>query len=62
MVFSGYACPAVVGEQASVPPFIKDKRGEPPMTPCLVALVKRVAELHEAGLKAYHCTEEFTLQ
>jgi hypothetical protein len=34
------------------PPFVKDKRGEPPMTPCLAALVKRVAELHEAGLKA----------
>jgi hypothetical protein len=32
------------------------------MTPRLAALVKRVAELHVAGLKAYHCTKEFTLQ
>jgi hypothetical protein len=43
------------------PPFIKDKRGEPTMTPRLVALVKRVAELRETGLKACHCAEEFTL-
>jgi hypothetical protein len=29
---------------------------------CLAALVKRVAELREAGLKACHCAEEFTLR
>jgi hypothetical protein len=32
------------------------------MTPRLAALVKRVAELREVGLKACHCIEEFTLQ
>jgi hypothetical protein len=31
------------------------------MTPHLAALVKRVAELCAAGLRAYHCTEEFCL-
>jgi hypothetical protein len=35
------------------PPLIKDKRGEPSMTLRLATLVKWVAELHEAGLKAY---------
>jgi hypothetical protein len=39
-------------------PFVKDKRGEPPMTSRLAALVKRVAELHKAGLKVCHCAEE----
>jgi hypothetical protein len=32
------------------------------MTPRLVALVKRVAELKDAGLQACHCAEEFTLR
>jgi hypothetical protein len=45
-----------------LPPFIKDKWGESVMTPRLAALIKRVAELHEVGLKAYHYGEEFTLQ
>jgi hypothetical protein len=31
------------------------------MTPRLAALVNRVAEFCEAGLKACHCVEEFTL-
>jgi hypothetical protein len=44
-----------------LPPFVKDKWGEPPMTLCLAALVKRVAELREAGLKACHYIKEFTL-
>jgi hypothetical protein len=44
------------------PPFIKDEWGEPVMTPHLASLIKRVAELHEARLKACHCAEEFTLQ
>jgi hypothetical protein len=39
-------------------PFVKDKWGEPPMTPRLAALVKRVVELHKAELKACHFTEE----
>jgi hypothetical protein len=43
-------------------PLIKNKRGEPKMTPCLAALVKRVAELHDVGLRACHWIEEFTLQ
>jgi hypothetical protein len=42
-------------------PLIDNKRGEPKMTPHLLAVVKRVAELHGAGLQACHCTEEFTL-
>jgi hypothetical protein len=44
------------------PPFVKDERGEPPMMLRLDALVKRVAEVHEARLKACHCTKEFTLR
>jgi hypothetical protein len=44
------------------PPLVKDKWGEPLMTPCLAALVKRVSELREAGLKAHHCAEEFTIR
>jgi hypothetical protein len=44
-----------------LPPLIDNKWGEPKMTPCLAALVKRVAELHDAGLRVCHCTEEFTL-
>jgi hypothetical protein len=32
------------------------------MTPRLAALVKRVAEPRETGLKACHCAEEFTLR
>jgi hypothetical protein len=32
------------------------------MTPRLAALVKQVAELHDAGLRACHYAEEFTLR
>jgi hypothetical protein len=46
-----------------LPPHIDDKQREPKMTPCMQqALVNRVAELHQAGLRACHCAEEFTLQ
>jgi hypothetical protein len=41
------------------PPFIKAQRTEPPMIARLAALVKRISELHAAGLKACHCIEEF---
>jgi hypothetical protein len=44
------------------PPAIKDQRKEPPMTDRLAALVRRVAELRQAGLEACHCTEEFYLR
>jgi hypothetical protein len=44
------------------PLIIKDKRNEPPMNNHLSALVKRVAELREDGLKACHCVEEFHLR
>jgi hypothetical protein len=44
------------------PPFVKDKWGRPLMTPRLAALVKRVAKLREAGLKACHYDKEFTLR
>jgi hypothetical protein len=43
------------------PSFIDDKQSEPKMMLRLVALVKRVAELHETGLWACHCSEELTL-
>jgi hypothetical protein len=32
------------------------------MTPCLAALVRQVAKLHDSGLRARHCAEEFTLR
>jgi hypothetical protein len=32
------------------------------MTPRLAALVKRVAELHDYGLRACYCAKEFTLR
>jgi hypothetical protein len=44
------------------PPTIKDQRKEPPMTDRLAALVRRVAELRQAGLEACHCAEEFYLR
>jgi hypothetical protein len=44
------------------PPIIKDKWNEPSMNDRLTTLVKCVVELREAGLKAYHCVEEFHLQ
>jgi hypothetical protein len=43
------------------PLLVKQKLGEPPMTSPLAALIKRVAKLREAGLKACCCTVEFTL-
>jgi hypothetical protein len=43
-----------------LPLFIDDKRVEPKMTPRLTTLVKWVAELHDTGLRACHCAEEFT--
>jgi hypothetical protein len=51
-----------MGKQAVVPPLVDKKRGEPKMTPCLAALVKRVAELLAAGLWVCHCVEEFSLR
>jgi hypothetical protein len=44
------------------PPAIKDQRKELPMTDRLAALVRRVAELRQAGLEACHCVEEFYLR
>jgi hypothetical protein len=44
------------------PPAIKNQRKEPPMTDRLAALVRRVAELHQVGLEACHCVEEFYLR
>jgi hypothetical protein len=43
-------------------PLVDKKRGEPKMTPRMAALVKRVVELCAVGLRACHCTEEFTLR
>jgi hypothetical protein len=54
--------PTPWGNMLLFPPIIKDKRNEPPMNDRLTALVKRVAELREAGLKVCHCVEEFHLQ
>jgi hypothetical protein len=45
-----------------LPPLIDNKRGESKMTPRLTALVKQVAELHDASLWACHYAEEFTLR
>jgi hypothetical protein len=44
------------------PLIIKDKWKEPLMNDSLSALVKHVAELCEAGLKAYHCIKECHLR
>jgi hypothetical protein len=44
------------------PPAIKDQRKEPSMTDRLATLVRRVAELRQAGLEACHCVEEFYLR
>jgi hypothetical protein len=44
------------------PPDVTDKRNEPRMLARLSDLIKWVAELQKAGLKACHCTEEFYLQ
>jgi hypothetical protein len=44
------------------PPAIKNKQTKPPMTDRLVALTKRVAELHQAILEACHCVEEFFIR
>jgi hypothetical protein len=43
-------------------PAIKDQRKEPPMTDRLAALVRRVAELRQAGLEACHYAKEFYLR
>jgi hypothetical protein len=32
------------------------------MTPCLAALVKRVAKLRDSNLRVRHCAKEFTLR
>jgi hypothetical protein len=45
-----------------LPLLIDNKRGEPKMTPRLASLVKWVSELHDSGLQAHHCAEEFTLR
>jgi hypothetical protein len=45
-----------------LPPLIDKKWGEPKMTLHLAALVKRVTELRDFGLRPRHCTEEFTLR
>jgi hypothetical protein len=53
--------PALWGNRQLFPPIIKDKQNEPLMNDRLTALVKHVAELHEAGLKACHYVEEIHL-
>jgi hypothetical protein len=45
-----------------LPPLVEKKGKEPKMTPCLMALIKRVTEFHRAELEACHCAEEFTLR
>jgi hypothetical protein len=45
-----------------LPPLIDKKRKEPKLTRRLVALVKQVTKLHDAGLHACHYAEEFTLR
>jgi hypothetical protein len=41
---------------------VDQKRGEPKMTPRLVALVKQVAELRTVSLRTCHCAKKFTLR
>jgi hypothetical protein len=43
------------------PPAIKNKWMEPPMTDHISALIKRIAELCQAGLEACHRIKEFYL-
>jgi hypothetical protein len=43
-----------------LPLLIDKKQGESKMIPCLAALVKRVAELHDSDLWVRHYVEEFT--
>jgi hypothetical protein len=45
-----------------LPPLLKDKWKNPEETPRLKALIKRVAELHQARLEACHCAKEFILR
>jgi hypothetical protein len=54
--------PAPWGKRLLFSPIIKDKRNEPLMNDRLTALVKRMAKLREAGLKACHCIKEFHLR
>jgi hypothetical protein len=54
--------PAPWGNMLLFPPIIKDKWNEPPMNDRLTALVKHVAKLCTAGLKACHCIEEVHLR
>jgi hypothetical protein len=44
------------------PSFIDTKLGEPKIMLCLIALIKRVVELRDAGFRACHCAKEFTLR
>jgi hypothetical protein len=50
------------GHRNLLSPLIDNKRREPKMTLRQGALVKRVAELCDAGLRACHYAEEFTLR
>jgi hypothetical protein len=45
-----------------LPPLIDKKRKDLKLAPRLAALVKRVIELHDVGLRACHYIEEFTLR
>jgi hypothetical protein len=45
-----------------LPPQIDDKWRQPEMMPRLQALVNRMAELYQTGLRACHYAEEFILQ
>jgi hypothetical protein len=44
------------------PQAIKNKQMESSMTDRLAAPIKRVVELHQAGLEVCHCVEEFYLR
>jgi hypothetical protein len=56
-----HVCPQWANKHLLLP-LINNKRGKPEMTPHVSALVKRVAELRDAGLQACHCTEEFIIR
>jgi hypothetical protein len=54
--------PVPWGIRLLFPPIIKGKRNEPLMNSRLPALVKRMAEVREAGLRACRCVKEFHLR
>jgi hypothetical protein len=62
VVLSRYACSPQWANRHLLPPLIDNKRERPKMTPRLTALVKRVTELRDTGLRECHYAKEFILR